>query len=120
MISAEEMAQHRALQESTMLTPAAIKRKARTADGGGGATLGLNTVATTVCRRYAETANTAEEVKGSMVVPALRWGFDFPALTDIREHDVIEVDGQAFEVVAIEGPLTYETARTVYGVRASG
>ena len=110
MLTSDELAQVRATQGLTMLNQGTIYRLSRTSDGMGGTSEVWTSVLTIPCRVSAGSASDSSVLAGQLRERA-PWRVTVPALTDIRVTDRIQVDGRTLEVVGIDAPSTYETAR---------
>lgn len=111
MLTADELLLVRATQVLTMQSQGEITRPTTTSDGMGGTTGTWATIVTVPCRVSAGSASDSTMLAGQLRERA-PWRVTLPALTDIRVSDRIRIDGsRTLEVVGIDAPSTYETAR---------
>lgn len=111
MLTAPELAAIQATQLLTLTDACTITRRALVSDGAGGQTETWPTTITTTCR-VAPVAASEAVLAGQQRIVA-NWKITLPANTDVRGEDRIVVGARSFEVVAIMGPETRESARIV-------
>ena len=93
------LAPFRTALESIMDSTATIQRPTKTRDTTGGWTTSLTTVATLPCF-YSPMMITPREQETTTAVKAISfWTFIFPAGSDVRNTDRIQVGGRTWEVV---------------------
>lgn len=109
MLTAAEQAAMQATQALTLTEACTISRRTLASDGAGGYTDTWATAATTVCRVAPITANEAVLAGQQRIVA--NWKITLPASTDVRGADRIVVGARSFEVIAVQGARTRETAR---------
>ena len=99
-----------------------IVSRVRVSDNAGGSTFTETVQVNVPCRRKASDAGEVERMFGGQLVSGLAWRFAFPVDTVITTDDEIidgavpEVagSGELFAVMAVLGPMSYETARLVF------
>lgn len=114
MISDEELAQLRGIQEEAMRDTGMISRKS-VANNAGVRTPTFANVGTSKCRarpvRYSPQVRELAEKVGRVIDQEIL----FPVGTDVKEGDQVQINGRTFDVVGI--PLSsFETARLCYCV----
>lgn len=98
--------------EQTMVDTASILRVVRTRDNAGGWITTTETVATLPCS-YRQILITPREQEATTTVRAISfWRFIFPAGSDVRSTDQIQVGTRTWEVVG-GGEQSYETRRAI-------
>lgn len=103
----------RSMQALTFDQTATVTRRSYTSDGAGGQTVTITAIslpcrvapANSIASRAANVAGQPAEFFG--------WRVTFAAGADVRKDDWISVAGHAFEVVAVLGAESRETARVV-------
>ena len=108
MLTATELSAMQATQTLTLTEACTVSRRTLTSDGMGGQTESWTT-ATTVCRVAPIAASEAVLAGQQRIVAS--WKVTLPASTDVRGDDRIVVGARSFEVIAIRGAETRETAR---------
>lgn len=117
MLSSAELTATRATQATTFDQTGVIKRKTGSDDGAGGSLPGTpTTVATVACRLGPSQTSDREEIVAAGIQSMTVWRITVPQGTDIRRTDYVEIGSRAFEVMAVYGPRTNETARVALGV----
>ena len=114
MLTASELASMAAERESvTMRESATIVRHTVVDDGYGGTN--ETTVETVVpCFRYPNGAGANEPVVAGQLAQGLVWTLGFPVGTDVKRSDTVNVGSESYEVIAILGPYSHQTATLVY------
>lgn len=99
----------RSVQVLTLVDTATIHRRTYAADGMGGQT---ETVATSsaACRVAPASAAQVEMVAGQVAEKQV-WRITFAAEADVRKADRLTVGSKQYEVLAVLGPESRETAR---------
>lgn len=109
MLTATEQAAMQAVQRLTLTEACTVSRRTLASDSAGGYSNTWATAATTVCRIAPVSANEAALAGQQRIVAS--WKVTLPASTDVRGEDRVVVGARSFEVIAILGPETRETAR---------
>lgn len=112
MLTARELAEMRAVQAETLTDTATVTRRAYAADGLGGQTE-TTTAATLPCRVAPALFERDGAMVGGQVREIAQWRITFAAGADVRKDDRVAVSGAVYEVLAVYGPETRETARVV-------
>lgn len=115
MLSAEELAQLRAMQAEAMPETVAIHRKTLVDDGHGGFTE-TDTVVATVSGRISSPGRTPEErMLAAQMGASQVYTISLPAGTDAQTGDVLIVTTQNNRTFTVISPQfrSYETARRV-------
>ena len=116
MLSAAQLARMRTMQAATMDKSAAVVRDTITQDAAGRPVETPATVATVPCRIAPARAADREGVEASRVVGQVLWRVTVPALTDVHNADRLVVGSRNFEVLAVWGEESRETARICLAV----
>jgi len=111
LVTTRELTVLRATQESTFDLTGVIKRKSLVSDGAGGFTSSETTVATVACRVAPQATLGGEQVVAGKLTSQAAWLVTLPQGTAIKEMDWIVVGSETYDVVAVRGPRTNETAR---------
>lgn len=114
-LSAGEISAMRGVLNDTMTSRASIFRNAPSGDQAGGQTGLWGAIAGDVpCFFYyrGQGGNT-EEISVDRIEVNSGWTFLFPAGTDIRNEDRIQVDTRTFEVTSVDTPKTIDLDVTV-------
>lgn len=114
MLTATELADMRAVQTLTFDQVATVTRRVLTPDGTGGQTAS-NTTSSLPCR-VAPASGAQRSMLGAQYAESQAWKVTFAAGVDVRMTDRIAVAGHNFEVVAVLGTESRETARVTLGV----
>lgn len=99
MLTLDDLAGMREVQESALPDTAVISRLTRTYDDTGGYSETSTTVATVACRVTRERPR--EVVQGEQPVVLADWVVTLPYGTDVRPDDNITVNGQVLHVVGL-------------------
>lgn len=120
-VSPAVLAGARRSQESSMTDRAIIRRSTPVDDGGGGSTEVVSFLGPYFCRVGVSKLQRGEILVAGQLQGGLPWIVTFPALTDVRLSDRINVDGTVvsndfvggrnFEILAIYAATSFETAR---------
>lgn len=111
MLSSAQLTAMRAVQADTFDLSAAITRRAVSQPTTGRTSQTPSTVATVACRVAPGKASDRERIEAGRVVSGTIWRVTVPATTDVRIDDALMVSGRTFEVVAVWGAESRETAR---------
>lgn len=109
MLTTAELTAMQTTQTQTLVDACTISRRTMASDSAGGQTATYATAATTVCR--VAPLNGREAVLAGQQRIVATWKVTLPASTDVRDADRIVVGSRSFEVIAIQGAETRETAR---------
>lgn len=113
MFSTAEIASLRLLDETTFDRLVSIISRTRVSDNAGGSTYTETTQTNVPCRRKASDAGEKESQFGGQLFSGLAWQFAFPVGTVITTDDEIVDGAERFAVMAVLGPISFETARIV-------
>lgn len=120
MLTDDELAEMRACQDAALPDTCTLYRPAATADGAGGATVALATLASDVACRVAPIGRSpAERLWAERIAPDMGWTITLPALTDVRADDRIGHNALSYQVLGVLAPGSWETARRVAAVRTA-
>lgn len=112
MLSSAQLTAMRAVQAQTFDMSAAITRRAVSQNATTGrASETPSTVATVACRVAPGKASDRERIEAGRVVSGTIWRVTVPATTDVRLNDALVVGSRTFEVMAVWGAESRETAR---------
>lgn len=111
MLSSAQLTAMRAVQAQTFDMSAAVTRRSVSLDAAGRPVETPSTVATVACRVAPARAADGERVEAGRVQGQTLWRVTVPALTDVRLSDALLVGSRSFEVVAVWGAESRETAR---------
>jgi hypothetical protein len=110
MLSAYEMALMQRAQASLLPDVAAITRRTYSDSDTGGQIITVSTHALP-CRVAASTNAPDREIVAGRAREAVPWRITFAAGANVQTDDTVTVNGRVFEVVAVYGPSSFETAR---------
>ena len=110
MLTADELAGLRTAQAAVLPDTDTIHRRTQTPDDSGG-WVTEETTHTLKCRVAASPFAPDREILAGKEIEGPAWRITFAAGADVRNDDRVTVNGRRFEVVAVYGPATYETAR---------
>lgn len=108
-LSAADLAQMQADVASSLDLPCQIQRATTTRDQWGGPSEATAIVATTVCSLATPTAQLSQQY-AARLANQQAWTARFPADTDLREGDVVLVNGQSITVMALLTPTSYSVS----------
>ena len=111
MLSSAQLTAMRAAQALTFDQSAAVTRRAVSQDAALRPVEAPSVVATVACRVAPARAADGERVEAGKVQGQTLWRVTVPALTDVRLNDKLVVGARSFEVMAVWGPESRETAR---------
>lgn len=113
MLTSAELTAMRAVQAATFDLSGVIKRGGGTASDGAGGTVttGATTVATVACRLAPNQTSDREAIVAAGLQAQTVWRLTVPQGTDLTAKDRVEIGSRTFEVMAVYGPRTNETAR---------
>lgn len=113
MLTTAELTDMRSVQTLTLDQTAIVARRVYADDGAGGQTE-TSTTANLPCRvAPMQSSNLRVAVLGGQSLEEYRWRVTFAAGADVRKGDRIGVAGHDFEVAAVLGSESRETARVV-------
>lgn len=122
MLTSADLTAMRAVQALTFDRQAVITRGGgSTSDGAGGTITGSPvTVATVACRLAPNQTADREAIAAAGLQAQTVWRLTVPQGTDLRTSDRVTVGSQGYEVLAVYGPRSYETARVALCVYVPG
>ena len=112
MLTPSELTAMRAEQEKTLQDMATVAHRAYQSDGAGGQTETL-TYEDFPCRVAPSSYAPDYQIFAGVANETQLWRIAFPALTPVKNEDMVMVGARSFEVVGVLGPATFETARVV-------
>lgn len=111
MLTAAQLTAMRAVQAQTFDKSAVVTRRTVSQDAAGRPSAADSTAATVACRLSPGQASDRERVEAGRVVGQTLWRVTVPALTDVRLSDKLVIGARSFEVLAVWGEESRETAR---------
>lgn len=111
MLTAGQLADARLMQSKTLDKTASVRRRVFVNDSAGRPSENVSTVATVACRLAPAKTADRERVEAARFTGQTMWRITVPALTDVRVSDRFEIGARAFEIVAVWGEESRETAR---------
>jgi len=109
-LTADQLASMRATNEASMVDTATIKRYTTASDGAGGYTTTETTLTASVRLSPRQTLQPNTTPYAGRLAERVPWTAYFPHGTDVQESDVITVNGKNYDIIAVIGPYTNETA----------
>ena len=88
-------------------------------DGTGGSMIAETVVGPVPCYRFAEVAGVGELVRAGQTTQGLRWKIGLPVGTPIEDDSRIEIGTDAFEILAVVAPSSYDSVLLVYAEKRS-
>lgn len=117
MLAAGQLDGARAMQVMTMTETCAVERDVAVGDGAGGEVLTPGVVDTLFCRVAPTRLSERESLMALGLQSAAVFRVTVPAESDVRVTDRLSVGGTVYEVMAVQGPGTLETARVCLCVK---
>lgn len=111
MLTTAQLAATRAAQADTFDLTATIRRRAVNQPATGRTSQTPSIVGTMACRIAPGKASDRERIEAGRVVSGTIWRITGTAETDVRLDDQLTIGSRTFEVVAVWGAESRETAR---------